>query len=109
MRRSQSDISDVQAHICFAPEDTHASKLVKVAGTRWTVEMCFEESKSEVGMDQYEFRSHDGWYKHITLSCIALALLTVMSGQSFDTVRFQDYNPSGTSLEAFKKGRKMHA
>jgi len=109
VRRSQTDTSDVQAHICFAKEDTPAQKLVKVAGTRWTVEMCFEESKKEVGMDQYEFRGYDGWYKHITLSCIALALLTVMSIQSLDTIRFQDYNPSGSSLEAFKKGRKMRA
>ena len=60
VRRNPSDHSDMQAHICSAPAETTLLKLIRVAGTRWTVEMCFEESKSEVGMDEYEFRSYDG-------------------------------------------------
>jgi len=107
VRRNQSDHSDLQAHICFALTGTSTTKLIEVAGTRWTVAMCFEEGKSEVGMDEYEFRSYDGWYKHITFSCLALAFLTVLSSQSLDAQRFQEYNPSGSSLEAFKKGRNL--
>ena len=97
----------MQAHMCFAPAETASLKLIRVAGTRWTVEMCFEESKSEVGMDEYEFRSYDGWYKHVTFACIALALLTVLSCLSLDKKRFQEYAPAGSSLEAFKKGRNL--
>ena len=110
VRRSLTDVSDLQAYICFAPAQTSPLKLISVAGTRWTVEMCFEECKSEVGMDEYEFRSYDGWYRHITFACLALALLTVLSISisTLDTKRFQEYNPSGSSLEAFKKGRNLH-
>jgi len=108
VRRSQVDKSDMQAYICFAPEDTAGIELIQVAGTRWTVETCFKESKSEVGMDEYEFRSYDGWYKHITFACIALALLTVLSSHSLDTKSFQEHKPSSSSLEAFKKGRNLH-
>jgi len=109
VRRSLTDINDLQAYICFALAETPPAKLISVAGTRWTIEMCFEECKSEVGMDEYEFRSYNGWYRHITFAILALALLTVMSISvpALDTKRFQDYKPSGSSLEAFKKGRNL--
>lgn len=109
VRRSQTDPSDLQAYICFAPDGTPKEKLITVAGTRWTVETCFKESKSEVGLDQYEFRSYNGWYRHITFACIALALLTVLSSRSLDTKSLQEHNPSNSSLEAFKKGRNLRA
>ena len=27
---------------------------MRVAGTRWAIEECFEEAKGQVGLDQYE-------------------------------------------------------
>ena len=36
-----------------------------MAGTRWAIEECFEEA---MGLDQYEVRRWDGWYRHITLA-----------------------------------------
>jgi SRSO17 transposase len=36
-------------------------QLIEVAGMRWTVENSFAETKSQVGLDQYEVRSYDGW------------------------------------------------
>jgi SRSO17 transposase len=30
-----------------------------------------------VGLDQYQVRRYDGWYRHITLAMLAHALLTV--------------------------------
>ena len=48
---------------------------MRVAGTRWTIEECFEEAKGEVGLDQYEVRKWDGWYRHITLAMLAHACL----------------------------------
>ena len=107
VRRGKSDETDIRAHICYAPKDTADEKLVEVAGTRWTVETCFKESKGEVGLDQYEVRSYDGWYKHITFACIALAFLTVLSGQSLDTKSIQQHNPSSSSLDGFKRGRNL--
>jgi SRSO17 transposase len=107
IRRSKTDPEDLRSYICFAPTDTQSQKLVKVAGSRWTVETCFKETKSEVGMDQYEVRSYDGWYKHITFACMAIALITVLSSLSFDTKTMQEYNPATSSLEEFKKKRNL--
>ena len=52
--------------------------MVEAFGTRWTVEQCFEEGKGEVGLDEYEVRSWHGWYRHQTLSMLALAFLAAL-------------------------------
>ena len=62
VRRSKTDKEDLRAHICYAPVETVNEKLIEIAGMRWTVETCFQESKSEVGLDHYEVRSYTGWY-----------------------------------------------
>jgi SRSO17 transposase len=87
VRKSISAPSDLQAYICFCSEDTTLQKLAEIAGSRWTVEQSFEEAKGEVGLDHYEVRSYQGWYKHISLACCALALLTVIKSlQQFNDI-----------------------
>ena len=108
IRRSQTSPEELRAYICFATVDTSKQKLIEIAGSRWTIETCFKESKSEAGLDQYEVRSYDGWYKHITLACIALAFLTVLSCRSLDTKSIQKHNPASSTLEEFKRGRNLH-
>jgi SRSO17 transposase len=76
VRRSVDD-SELTYFVVFAPAGTSLSTLVAVAGTRWTIEECFELGKGEVGLDEYEVRHWPGWYRHITLSMLALAFLTV--------------------------------
>jgi hypothetical protein len=51
-------------------------ELVRVAGTRWAIEESFQTAKGEVGLDQYQVRRWDGWYRHITLAMLAHAFLT---------------------------------
>jgi SRSO17 transposase len=36
---------------------------------RWAIEQCFEETKTEWGMDQDELRKYLGWHHHI-LTCM---------------------------------------
>ena len=38
-------------------------------------------AKQEVGLADYEIRSWHGWYRHITLSMLALAFLAAMRGK----------------------------
>jgi len=78
VRRSLSDPTDLTAYVVFAPQATALETVVQVAGSRWSVEQCFEEAKGEVGLDQYEVRRWTGWYRHITLAMWAYALLTVL-------------------------------
>jgi SRSO17 transposase len=78
IRRHRQDPDDVAYYVVFAPADTSLATLARVAGLRWTVEECFEVAKQEVGLDDYEVRSWQGWYRHITLAMLALAFLVAM-------------------------------
>lgn len=78
VRRSLEDVEDVAYYVCCAPTATPLAALVRVAGTRWAIEECIETAKGEVGLDQYEVRKWDGWYRHITLVLFAHAMLTVI-------------------------------
>jgi SRSO17 transposase len=81
VRRSLSDPTELAYYHVFAPENTPLLTLVAVAGSRWTIEICFESAKGEVGLDHYEVRSWHGWYRHMTLSLWAHAFLSVMRAQ----------------------------
>ncbi len=74
--------ADLAYVLVFAPSGTTLGEMAAAIGTRWTVEQCFEEGKGEVGLDQYEVRSWQGWYRHITLCMLAHAFLVVLRTQS---------------------------
>jgi len=52
VRRSLSDPTARTAYVVFAPHAAVLATVGQVAGSRWTVERCFEEAKGEVGLDQ---------------------------------------------------------
>jgi SRSO17 transposase len=58
LRRSLAD-GKLTYYVCYVPPGTDLQTMVKVAGTRWTVEECFAaaKAKAEVGLDHYEVRS----------------------------------------------------
>ena len=66
---------------CHAPAGTTLAELVRVAGARWAIEECFQAAKNETGLDHYQVRRYDAWYRHITLSMLALAFLQVTAAQ----------------------------
>src|SRR5207248_11722267 len=74
--------ADLAYVLVFAPCGTTLAEMAQAIGTRWTVEQCFEEGKGEVGLDHYEVRSWQGWYRHITLCMLAHAFLVVLRTQS---------------------------
>ena len=84
LRRNVTDPADVTAYVCFAPDGAMLADLVRVAGSRWTVEICFEAAKQEVGLAEYEVRSWTGWYRHVTLACLAHGFLTVLRAHGGD-------------------------
>jgi SRSO17 transposase len=48
-----------------------------VAGARWGIEDRFSEAKNETGLDHYQVRKYQAWYRHVTLSMLAHAFLAV--------------------------------
>jgi SRSO17 transposase len=78
IRRGPAKPDELAFYLTHAPEGTTLARLVRVAGTRWTIENCFEAAKGEVGLDEYEVRSWAGWHRHVTLAMLAHAYLAVL-------------------------------
>jgi SRSO17 transposase len=85
IRRKISEPNEVTYFACGGPPATTLTDLVRVAGRRWTIEENFELGKGDCGLDEYEVRSWDGWYRHVTLSLWALAVVTVIRSRALRT------------------------
>ena len=79
VRRSIGHPEEIAYFLGFGHERTSLQELAEVAGKRWGIEAAFEEAKGEAGLDEYEVRKWDNWYRHITLSLLAHAYLVVKS------------------------------
>jgi SRSO17 transposase len=82
VRRSLTDPTDLAYYLCYGPEHTPLRELVRVAGARWAIEETFQTAKGQVGLDQYQVRRYDSWYRHITLAMLAHAFLTVTTADT---------------------------
>lgn len=54
-----------------APSDMPLEELDRAATLRWPIEQCFEECKSNLGMDHYETKLYHGWKRHMQFVMIA--------------------------------------
>jgi SRSO17 transposase len=112
IRRSISDPNELTGSIVFARAHTPLTDLVRVAGTRWTVEESIQTAKGEVGLDHYEVRSFSGWYRHMTLAMWASAFLSVIREQSGAEVvpkKGAPHRRARSSLALFKAARGLQS
>jgi SRSO17 transposase len=77
LTRNSKGEHELAYYLCCAPTATTDDELIRVAGARWAVEECFQTAKTEVGLDHYQVRRYDAWYRHITLALLAHAYLSV--------------------------------
>ena len=103
----------------FSPQDVPLETMVLVAGSRWSIEECFEMAKSETGLDHYEVRTYHGWCRHMMLSMWALLILVTLrikmngqetlGGANFNQlIANGEINSEGeSSMEEYKKKRKI--
>jgi len=61
-----------------APEDTPLETLNRIAVSRWSIEQCFQECKSYLGMGHYEARSYKAWHRHMLFVMMAHAFLLLV-------------------------------
>lgn len=75
IRRSLADPAELAFYRAHSREEATVADLACVAGRRWAIEEGFQRAK-EIGLDQYEVRTWQGWHRHITLCLLAHAFLT---------------------------------
>ncbi|MGW0779142.1 IS701 family transposase [Streptomyces sp. NPDC002835] len=102
-RRSISKPDEIAYYLAYTPLETTVQELVRIAGTRWAIEECFQAAKNECGLDQYEVRRYVGWYRHITLAMLAHAFLAAMAHQPREkgAERVRQPRPSSSQWRRF--------
>jgi SRSO17 transposase len=78
VRKGLDDRGELAYYIAAGPARTTLTRLAKTAGARWSVEGGFESAKQEAGLADYEVRSWTGWFRHVTLSLLAHAVLAAV-------------------------------
>lgn len=71
IRRTLGEEPIYSYFICNASSSCRLKLLVWLSGIRWAIEQCFEESKTEIGMDHYEVRKFPGWVHHMMTCMLA--------------------------------------
>jgi SRSO17 transposase len=69
--RNVLEPTTVKYFLSNAPAGTRLETLLWVAFSRWRVERCFEDEKTELGLDHYEGRNYTGLLRHQLLTAVA--------------------------------------
>jgi SRSO17 transposase len=73
--RNVLDPEELKFFVSNGPIETRLETLLLVAFSRWRVERCFEDHKSEIGLDQYEGRRYIGLKRHLIISAVSYLFL----------------------------------
>ncbi len=68
----------IKYFLCNGSAGLEQSVLDKLATMRWSIEQCFQECKSFLGMTHYETRTYGGWLRHMQMVMIAHLFTTVL-------------------------------
>jgi SRSO17 transposase len=73
--RNVLEPEELKFFVSNGPVETRLETLLLVAFSRWRVERCFEDHKSEIGLDQYEGRRYLGLKRHLIISAVSYLFL----------------------------------
>jgi SRSO17 transposase len=74
--RNVRDVLAVKFFVSNAPSETPLAELLHVAFSRWRVERCFEDQKTELGFDHFEGRSYVGLKRHQAITAASHLFLS---------------------------------
>jgi SRSO17 transposase len=75
--RSAGHPAQLDYYQCHAPAGTALARLVRVAGATGAVRECVEFANNNLGLDHYQVRRYEPWYRHVTLCMLAAATVAV--------------------------------
>lgn len=79
--RSVLEPEKLKFFVAHAPCMTPLSVLLSVGFSRWHVERCFEDQKTELGFDHFEGRSYVGLMRHQIITAVTHLFLSRMHGE----------------------------
>jgi SRSO17 transposase len=79
--RNAVDHNEVKYFVSNAPLNTRHEELLRLGFARYPIERCFEDDKTEVGLDHFEVRNYRSLKRHLILSSLSLLFLAEVHQQ----------------------------
>ena len=95
--------ADCRYFLCHAPQWTPLGNLVAAADAHSYAREYIARSRVEAGLDHYEVRKWEPWYRHVTLSMFAMAYLAVSRAEGVSTAQL-DHLDELDSIPAQRTG-----
>jgi SRSO17 transposase len=76
--RNVRNPTELKFFVSNAPPETPVAELLHVGFSRWRVERCFEDQKTELGFDHFEGRSYVGLKRHQAITAVSHLFLSEM-------------------------------
>ena len=92
--RNVLEPKEVKFFISNAPPKTSVTRLLLVAFSRWRIERCFEDGKTELGFDHYEGRNYEGMMRHQMVTAVTHLFLARVREQWWGEKPGADVMPS---------------
>jgi SRSO17 transposase len=75
--RNAQNRDEIKYFVSNAPVNTPLTTILSVAFARWHVERCFQDQKTELGMDHFEVRNYTSLTRHLTLTAVSFLFLAM--------------------------------
>ena len=69
--RNVTNPDEIKYFVSNAPDGTPLEVLLHVGFSRWHVERCFEDEKSELGFSHFEVRNYQSLIRHMTVTAVS--------------------------------------
>jgi len=69
--RNVENPKEVKYFVSNAPEGTPLEALLHVGFSRWHVERCFEDEKTELGLSHFEVRNYKSLRRHLIITAVS--------------------------------------
>jgi len=87
IRRSTAQPDQLRFYGCRAPAGTAVAELIRVASAPSAVQARIGATGRVLGLDQYQVRRYDAWYRYVTLCLVAGAQLAAEAAGSTGSLR----------------------
>jgi SRSO17 transposase len=67
---------EIKYFVAFNPQNASIEEMLIVAFSRWHVERCFEDEKTELGFDHFEGRTYTGMLRHQRITAVSHLFLS---------------------------------
>ena len=74
--RNVCNLGELKYFVSNAPAETPVKELLLVGFSRWRIERCFEDQKTELGFDHFEGRSYVGLKRHQAITAVSHLFLS---------------------------------